>query len=240
MAHRVAVVAGGSKGIGWAVSNVLFGAGYRVHVLSRSPPPSLIPHLPDKPAILHFPCDITQSQTVSDILSTIPTPSVFVYSAGVLGHDSLLVSPSSTSHIDLVFQTNTLACIHTTRSVVRQMIKHKTPQASVVLIGSIVGIDGNQGQCIYSASKSALVGFTKSLAKEVGSRSIRVNMVAPGFIETDMTRGISSRAEILGKIPLERFGRAEEVAELVKFLSCSASSGYITGQVFRVDGGLSL
>jgi 3-oxoacyl-[acyl-carrier protein] reductase len=112
-------------------------------------------------------------------------------------------------------------------------------QGSIINIGSVVGAAGNVGQVGYSASKSALVGVTKTLAKELGTRNIRVNLVEPGFISTDMTDAMTdaARERVLGNIPLARFGKAEEVAQLVAFLAGEESS-YITGQRIRIDGGL--
>jgi len=115
----------------------------------------------------------------------------------------------------------------------------KSPQASVVTISSIVGLMGNTGQAVYSASKAGLIGWTKSLAQEFGSKNLRFNAIAPGFIETEMTHELSEevKKQYLSGIPLQRFGQTEEVAQLVAFL-LSNSSSYITGEVIKIDGGL--
>ena len=124
-----------------------------------------------------------------------------------------------------------------TRNIVPFMIKQKNGR--IINLSSVVGITGNAGQTNYSASKAGVIGFTKSLAKEVASRNILVNAIAPGFIETDMTKVLSDNVKeaILNQIPLKRMGEAKEVAKLVKFL-VSDDSKYITGQVINVDGGM--
>ena len=136
-----------------------------------------------------------------------------------------------------VIDTNLTGTFNMTRNIVPFMIKQKNGR--IINLSSVVGITGNAGQTNYSASKAGVIGFTKSLAKEVASRNILVNAIAPGFIETDMTKVLSDNVKeaILNQIPLKRMGEAKEVAKLVKFL-VSDDSKYITGQVINVDGGM--
>ena len=136
-----------------------------------------------------------------------------------------------------VIDTNLVGTFNVTKNVITYMMKAR--KGNIVNISSVVGISGNAGQTNYSASKAGIIGFTKSLAKEVASRNIRVNAVAPGFIETNMTDVLKDeiKAEIAKNIPLGRMGNAEDVANAVKFL-VSEDSSYITGQVLQVDGGM--
>ena len=136
-----------------------------------------------------------------------------------------------------VIDINLVGTFNITRNVIPYMIKAK--KGRIVNISSVVGISGNAGQTNYSASKAGIIGFTKSLAKEVASRNITVNAIAPGFIQTKMTEVLKDelKEEILKQIPLKRFGTTEDVANVVKFLTSDESS-YITGQVINIDGGM--
>ena len=136
-----------------------------------------------------------------------------------------------------VIDTNLVGTFNVTKNVINYMMKAR--KGNIVNMSSVVGISGNSGQTNYSASKAGIIGFTKSLAKEVASRNIRVNAVAPGFIKTDMTDSLKDdiKDEISKNIPLKRMGTAEDVANVVKFL-VSEESSYITGQVIQVDGGM--
>ncbi len=138
---------------------------------------------------------------------------------------------------DKVFEVNLKGTFNVTKSLIRNMIKQKN--CSIINIASVVGITGNAGQCNYSASKAGMIGFTKSLAKEVAKKNVRVNAVAPGFIATDMTDKLSDKVkeEYKKSIPLQRLGKPEDIANAVAFLA-SDMSDYITGQVLVVDGGM--
>ena len=140
---------------------------------------------------------------------------------------------------DQVLQTNLYGVFHCSKAVLRSMMKQR--YGKIVNISSIAGITGNPGQTNYSASKAGMIGFTKSLAKEMGKRNICVNAIAPGMIETEMTQMLPEelKKQYLESIPLGRFGKVEEVAALALFLLSSASD-YITGQVFAIDGGLQM
>jgi 3-oxoacyl-[acyl-carrier protein] reductase len=138
---------------------------------------------------------------------------------------------------DTVLNTNLKGAFSFTKALSRSFLKQRSGR--IVNIASVVGLIGNPGQCNYSASKAALIGFTKSVAREFASRGITVNALAPGFIDTDMTAGLSAelKADLLKRIPLNRLGRPEDVAEAALFLA-GAGAGYITGQVLTIDGGM--
>jgi len=160
-----------------------------------------------------------------------------VNNAGI-NRDALLIRMN---HIDWleVIETNLNAAFYLTQLVAREMLKNR--EGSIVNVSSVVGLYGNAGQANYAASKAALIGFTKSLAKEFGSRNVRVNAVAPGFIETDMTAGLNEelKKKAVEAITLKRFGRPEEVAEVISFL-ISERSSYVNGEIIEVSGGISL
>lgn len=160
---------------------------------------------------------------------------VLVNNAGIT-KDNLLMRMSE-EEFDKVIDVNLRGTFIVSKIVSKYMIKRRT--GSIVNLSSVVGISGNAGQCNYSASKAGIIGFTKSMAKELASRNIRANVVAPGFIETDMTDVLtdSIKEQIYNQIPLKRMGKTDEVAELVYFLSSDKSS-YITGQVINIDGGM--
>ena len=160
---------------------------------------------------------------------------VLVNNAGIT-RDGLIMRMKK-EDFESVIDTNLTGTFNMTRNIVPFMIKQKNGR--IINLSSVVGITGNAGQTNYSASKAGVIGFTKSLAKEVASRNILVNAIAPGFIETDMTKVLSDNVKeaILNQIPLKRMGEAKEVAKLVKFL-VSDDSKYITGQVINVDGGM--
>ena len=160
---------------------------------------------------------------------------VLVNNAGIT-KDNLLMRMSE-EEFDKVIQINLKGTYLVTKEVTRYMMKKK--KGSIVNLASVVGVAGNAGQCNYAASKAGIIGLTKSVAKELASRNIRANAVAPGFIETDMTNVLKDeiKENINSQIPLKRMGTAREVAELVYFLGEDASS-YITAQVINVDGGM--
>lgn len=150
-----------------------------------------------------------------------------------------LVFRMSTEDWNAVLGTNLTSTFVVCRAAARAMIKRRA--GSIINVSSVVGITGNGGQTNYSASKAGLIGFTKSLAKEVASRGVRVNAIAPGFIETSMTDAISAeaRSRLMSQIPLGRAGRTEEIASTIVFLASDMAS-YITGEVIKIDGGMAM
>jgi len=175
---------------------------------------------------------------VSDVVKTFGTVDVCVNNAGI-SKDNLLLRLTPEQWDD-VMNTNLKSVFNMTKQVIRPMMKAKA--GSIINMSSIVGMRGNAGQSSYAASKAGIIGFTKSIALELGSRNIRCNAIAAGFVETDMTHYLkegSGAEEFLKKIPLGRFGRGEEIADTTLFLASDMST-YITGQVISVCGGLNI
>ncbi|HVX51630.1 MAG TPA: 3-oxoacyl-[acyl-carrier-protein] reductase [Chitinophagaceae bacterium] len=183
--------------------------------------------------------DFVQCESlVNDVLKEFGAVDVCVNNAGI-SKDNLLLRLTP-EQWDEVININLKSVFNMTKQVIRPMMKAKA--GSIINMSSIVGVSGNAGQASYAASKAGIIGFTKSVAKELGSRNIRCNAIAPGFIETDMTHYLKEGAgaeEFLKKIPLGRFGRAEEIADTTLFLASNLSS-YITGQVISACGGLNI
>jgi 3-oxoacyl-[acyl-carrier protein] reductase len=175
---------------------------------------------------------------VSDVVKTFGTVDVCVNNAGI-SKDNLLLRLTPEQWDD-VMDINLKSVFNMTKQVIRPMMKAKA--GSIINMSSIIGMRGNAGQSSYAASKAGIIGFTKSIAHELGSRNVRCNAIAPGFVETDMTHYLkegSGAEEFLKKIPLGRFGKAEEIADTTLFLASNMSS-YITGQVISVCGGLNI
>jgi 3-oxoacyl-[acyl-carrier protein] reductase len=173
--------------------------------------------------------------TITEIQSAWGAPSILVNNAGIT-RDNLLMRMKD-EEWDAIMDTNLKSVFRMSKAVLRGMTKAR--RGRIISISSIVGASGNPGQCNYAAAKAAVVGFTKSLAREVGSRNITVNAVAPGFIDTDMTRALPEavRDGLLAQIPLGRLGQAEEIAQAVAFLA-SPGAAYITGTTLHVNGGM--
>ncbi|KAG7488837.1 hypothetical protein MATL_G00038650 [Megalops atlanticus] len=234
---KLAVVFGGSRGIGQAVAQQLAARGHRVAVASRNldAARATVAMLRggDHVALC---CDVSKEQEVqavfAEIQKTCGNISYLVNAAGI-NRDGLLLRSRQEDMVSLL-HTNLLGTMLTCRASLRSMLHCQG--GAIINIGSIVGVKGHAGQCVYSATKAGLEGFTRSLAKELGSRNVRVNLVAPGFIRTDMTAGLQEEQLIRG-VPLGRFGEPEEVAQAVLFL---LEMPYVTGQVLLVDGGLCL
>ncbi len=175
---------------------------------------------------------------VNSVVKEFGTVDICVNNAGI-SKDNLLLRLTEQQWDDVI-DTNLKSVFNMTKQVIRPMMKAKA--GSIINMSSIVGVSGNAGQASYAASKAGILGFTKSVAKELGSRNIRCNAIAPGFVETDMTHYLKEGTgadEFLKKIPLGRFGRAEEIADTTLFLASSLSS-YITGQVISACGGLNI
>ncbi|XP_068448867.1 carbonyl reductase family member 4 [Clinocottus analis] len=237
MASRLAVVCGGSRGIGAAAARLLARRGCRVAVISRSEAAAraTAEALPGEGHV-SLGCDVSRplevQRTFESIQKTCGDVSYLVNAAGV-NRDALLLRTQPEDMV-AVLHVNLLGSMLTCRAALRSMLR--TPGAAIVNIGSVVGRNGSAGQSVYSASKAGLEGFTLSLAKEVAARDVRVNLLAPGFIRTDMTAALQEEDAAL-RVPLGRFGSAEEAASAAIFL---LESPYVTGQVLLVDGGLQL
>ncbi|MBL6962743.1 MAG: 3-oxoacyl-[acyl-carrier-protein] reductase [Bacteroidetes bacterium] len=178
--------------------------------------------------------EVTEN-TVKDILADFGTVDILVNNAGIT-RDNLLMRMTE-DQWDMVINVNLKSVYNVTKALLTTFMKQKS--GSIINMGSVVGLSGNAGQSNYSASKSGLFGFTKSIAQEIGSRNIRVNAIAPGFIQTDMTAALSEevKTEWAKQIPLRRGGDPEDVANVCVFLASDLSS-YVTGQVISVDGGM--
>lgn len=227
----IALVTGGNRGIGLATAIRLRESGYTTVAGTRS---GEAPEGLDAVRI-----DVSSSESIDaafdDIEKRFGMVSVLVANAGMT-RDGLLMRMTD-DDIDEVLQTNLAGSIRLARRSLRGMMKARS--GSIIFMGSVVGLMGSGGQVNYAAAKAGLVGAARSLAREVGSRGITVNVIAPGFVETDMTADLDDarRTTILGGIPLGRYAQAAEIAATVDFL---ASASYITGAVIPVDGGLGM
>lgn len=241
---QIAIVTGSGRGIGRAIALKLASAGADVVCVARTEKnvtqvSKEITAMGRRSWAFWF--DVSNSDEVTKfcekVLSEIGKVDILVNNAGVT-RDNLLIKMNEDDW-DYVLDTNLKSVFLLTRCLIRHFIKQRAGR--IVNISSIAGIIGNAGQCNYSASKAGIIGFSKSLAREVASRNITVNVVAPGFIDTEMTAILpeSIKREVLAKIPLGRFGDADDVAEAVLFLS-GPGAKYITGQVLTVDGGLAI
>ncbi len=241
MTDKVALVTGASRGIGRGVALELAKCGYHVIVnyagndIAADETLALIEEAGGCAEKMKFDVsDNTQvAENIAKILENHGRIDVLVNNAGIT-RDGLFMRMSEENWINVI-NTNLNSVYNVSNPVAKAMIKQRS--GSIINMASIVGVYGNAGQANYAAAKAGIIGFTKSLAKELGSRNIRVNAIAPGFIETDMTKGLPEE-KITEHIPLKRLGQAEDIAKLVKFLVCDGD--YITGQVIGVDGGLSI
>lgn len=230
---KVVLVTGGNRGIGAAIATAFAAQGDIVAVASRSG---------SAPAgTTGFVCDVSDSTSVDAcfdaVESTLGPIDVVVANAGIT-KDGLIMRMSD-DDIDSVLNTNLFGALRVSRRATKAMLRRK--QGRIILIGSVVGLLGSAGQTNYAASKAGLVGIARSLAREVGSRGITVNVIAPGFVDTDMTAelGDDRKAQIVANVPLGRYATAQEVADVAVFLA-SAGASYITGAVIPVDGGLGM
>lgn len=241
--NNVAVITGGTRGIGKQIALELAKNGYDIVTNYRTENDDLkdlinqVEKLGVK--INTYKCDVSNFENteefIKNVISDFGKIDVLINNAGIT-KDGLLMRMKKEDFEDVI-DVNLVGTFNITRNVIPYMIKAK--RGRIVNISSVVGVSGNAGQTNYSASKAGIIGFTKSLAKEVASRNITVNAVAPGFIQTKMTEVLKNEVkdEILKQIPLKRFGTTEDVAKTVKFL-VSEDSSYITGQVINIDGGM--
>jgi len=241
--NQAAIVTGAGRGIGHAIALRLAGEGARVACVSRSEENAK--RTADEINILradaakHYAVDVADHGAVQkageQILKDFTKIDILVNNAGVT-RDGLAMR-MSIEDWDVVINTNLRGAFNFSQSILRAMIKQRSGR--IINITSVIGLIGNAGQSNYAASKAGLIGLTKSLARELASRNITVNAIAPGFITTDMTAGLSEEIKkaIQSQIPLGKTGTAEDVANAVAFLA-SAEANYITGQVVCVDGGM--
>lgn len=242
MENKVALVTGGSQGIGEAICYRLAEDGYRVVVASRSKDKvdAVAARILDKGFdAVGFALNVAEVDAikarVKELSDSFGAPLVLVNNAGVTSDNLMLrIRPEA---FDQVLNTNLKGAFFLTQALLKPMMKARWGR--VINISSVVGLMGNPGQTNYAASKAGLIGMTKSLAKEVASRGITVNAVAPGFVDTEMTENLSEtlKSDFSKQVPCGRFGAPDDVASAVSFLAGSGSS-YITGQVLTVDGGL--
>lgn len=233
---KTAIVTGASRGIGKAIALRLAEAGMNVAVCARN---EAILSTYNDSRIMPVIADVSDfnqvEELVNQVLEQFGRIDVVVNNAGIT-RDNLLMCMSN-EEWEQVLQVNLTGTFYVCRAVIRQMLKQR--YGRIVNIASVVGVAGNPGQANYAAAKAGIIGLTKSLAKEVASRQILVNAVAPGYIDTDMTQVLSEQQKqsIVNHIPLGRVGQVGDVAELVHYL-VSDTNMYITGQVINVDGGL--
>ena len=243
--NQVAVVTGAGRGIGEAIAKKLADEGAKIAVVSRTDANSARTaeaiNAVHPGAAKPYAVDVADFDAVQkageQILADFGRCDILVNNAGIT-RDTLAMRMSSEDW-DVVLQTNLKGAFNFTRAVLRAMVKQRSGR--VINISSVSGLMGLAGQANYAASKAGLIGMTKSIAREIASRGITVNVVAPGFIETDMTSVLNEevRKGAQAQIPLSRFGAVDDISSTVAFLA-SSEAGYITGQVLAVDGGMSM
>ena len=239
LAGQVALVTGASRGIGAAIAATLAAAGARVvgTATSEKGAAAISDALADKGRgiVLDVSNDESVQAALKDIQDNEGSPTIVVNNAGIT-RDNLLMRMKPEEWDDVI-STNLSGVFRVSKAVLRGMMKAKGGR--IINIASVIGVMGNAGQANYGAAKAGIIGFTKSLAREVGSRNITVNVVAPGFIDTDMTRVLpdEQRSAMLAQVPLGRLGEVDDIAAAVAFLA-SAAGGYITGETLHVNGGM--
>jgi 3-oxoacyl-[acyl-carrier protein] reductase len=237
---KLALVTGASRGIGKAIANQLVNDGYTVvgTATSEAGAEKISEYLADNGTGMVL--NVTDPDSIAQLLAAIKetysdTPDVLINNAGIT-RDNLLMRMKDDEWDDII-NTNLTSVFRLSKAVMRGMMKKRWGR--IVTIGSVVGSMGNAGQANYAAAKAGLIGFSKSLGREVAARGITANVVAPGFIDTDMTKalGEDQRQALASQIPADRLGQPEEIAATVGFL-VSEGAGYITGETIHVNGGM--
>lgn len=240
---KTAVITGGSRGIGAAICSLYAKNGANIALIYRNSQAKAeelqtqLAVLPVKVRI--YPCNVADADqvglTFQKIAADFGTIDILVNNAGITKDKLLLVMKEA--DFDEVLAVNLKGAFNTIKQVYPIFVKQKS--GKIINISSVAGLSGNAGQANYSAAKAGLIGLTKTVAKELASRGVCCNAIAPGFITTEMTRAFSEDNRLAEQIPMKRFGKPEEVADLALFLA-SAQADYITGEVIRVDGGLAM
>lgn len=244
---KTALVTGGGSGIGKAISRAFIDQGANVIFFGTNKEKGELAKKEFEEASRHggkayfFQVDVSKKAEVEEAVKKAfeltSSIEILVNNAGITKDQLLLRMPEE--DWDLVMDINMKSCYNLCQALIRSMMKSR--YGKIINISSVVGVSGNPGQTNYAASKAAMIGFTKSLAKELAPRNIMANCVAPGYIETEMTKSLpeEKRKSVVDDIPLNRMGKPEDIANMVLFLA-SDLSNYITGQVFIVDGGITL
>ena len=236
---QVALVSGASRGIGAAIADMLAAEGARVFGTATSGKGATAINERAVNGLTGLVLDVNDADGISSMLAEITqqasAPTILINNAGVT-RDQLLMRMSELDW-ETVLDTNLRSVYRLSKACLRGMMKARTGR--IISISSVIGSTGNAGQANYAAAKAGMMGFSRSLAREVGSRGITVNVVAPGFIDTDMTRELNEaqREAMLNDIPLKRLGEVDDIAAAVRFLA-SPSASYITGQTIHVNGGM--
>ena len=240
MSEKLALVTGGSRGIGKACALELAKCGYDIVINYAGNTEAANKTIEEIKALgvqaEAYKFDVSNQvevdENIAKIIEKFGRIDILVNNAGIT-RDDLFIRMGEDKW-SAVINTNLSSAFYVSKPVVKIMMKQRS--GAIVNMSSVVGVSGNVGQANYSAAKAGLIGLTKSLAKELGARNIRVNAVAPGFIATDMTKDLTNTEEMMKLIPLKRMGTPEDIAKAVKFLAVDSS--YVTGQVLEVDGGL--
>ena len=242
LTDKIALVTGASRGLGKAIALALAQEGASIAAVARTEAAlqETLEAIRATGGVAEaYALDVADGAAVEAAVEKIAARfqhiDILVNNAGVT-RDGLLMRMKSEDW-DAVLDTNLKGAFHLTKQVGRLMVKQRAGR--IINISSVIGLMGNAGQANYAASKAGLIGFSKSVAREFASRNITCNVVCPGFIETDMTRGLGEdmRKKLLDRIPLQRLGQPDDVAGAVSFL-CSPAANYITGQILTVDGGM--
>ncbi len=236
---KIAVVTGGTRGIGRAICETFYKNGARVAFLYAGSTALAAELEASLPGVRGYQCDVADTAAVKAVFAAIAKDfgalDILVNNAGIT-RDHLTLGMRE-EDFTRVIDCNLTGAFHTIREAYPVFLKRKAGR--IINISSVSGLVGNPGQANYAASKAGLIGLTKSVARELASRGVTCNAIAPGFVETDMTKNLPDAAPLLASVPMKRFAKPEEIAAAALFLASDAA-GYITGEVLRVDGGLAM